>query len=156
MAYCSYCAAVLDPGHAMCARCGRPTGAVDSRPASVGVAAMLLFISWIISLLSSASLLPRPALLTRMPGSVLVRIVAFSIVWLALTICIWQQQQNWARFAILLFLAYGIAMMVFTVLRVRGFVEAAVILAVPIVVNALRIGAAAMLFRSESSAWFKK
>ena len=156
MAYCSYCAAVLDPGVAICARCGHAAPvasapvpvAVNGRPSAVTVASALLLISCLISLMSLATLFITPS---RIPGVFLARSIGLSVLWVALTILVWQRQ-SWARIAILLLLAWSLVNLMLTGLRIRA---AIFVLVVPLLIDALRIGAAFLLFKPESNAWFK-
>jgi hypothetical protein len=159
MAYCSYCAAVLDPGLTICARCGHgapvaPTPiavpvVVAARPSAVTVASALLLISCLISLLSVATIFIRPS---RIPSLFLARTIGLWLLWVGLTILVWQRQ-GWARIAILLLLAWSLANLMLTTLR---FSVAVFALAMPFLMDALRIGAAFLLFKPESNAWFKK
>jgi hypothetical protein len=158
MAYCSYCAAILDPAQPVCARCGRPapTAAppasaavtVNERPSSIRVAAILLLISCLISMLSLA-----PALL-RLPPMFLVRTVTLLAAWIVLTILIWQRQA-WARIAILVLIVWAVGNLLITSLRIGESGTLAFSLAFPLLIDALRIAAAYLLFKPESSTWFK-
>jgi len=165
MAYCSYCAAVLDPTQTMCARCGHaapiapiPPAApipvavpviVDARPSAVTVASALLLLSCLISLMSLASMLIMPS---RIPSVFLARSGGLWILWVVLTILVWQRQ-SWARIAILVLLAWSLVNLMLTGLRLSAAIFA---LLVPLLIDALRIGAAFLLFKQESNAWFKK
>jgi hypothetical protein len=163
MAYCSYCAAVLDPNVTICARCGHATAAapmpaavvpvaVVARPSAVTVASVLLLISCLISLMSLASIFVMPNMLSRMPAILLGRTIGLWILWIVLTILVWQRQA-WARIAILLLLAWSLMNLMLTGLR---FSTAIFALVVPLLIDALRIAAAFLLFKPESNAWFKK
>jgi hypothetical protein len=124
--------------------------AAGDRPSGVRLAAVLLLISCLISLMSLASLLMMPNLFSR--GFVLIRSVGIWGLWVVLTVLIWQRQ-GWARFAILLLLAWAIGNMAITGMRIHGVLFA---LAFPLLMAGLRAGAAFLLFQPESSAWFKK
>ena len=168
MAYCSYCAAVLDPGTTTCARCGHgapaapipaaiplPPGvpfAVNARPSAVTIAFVLLLISCLISLMSLASIFMMSSVVAHISALLLGRTVGIWILWIVLTILVWQRQ-GWARIAILLLLAWSLVNLMLTGLR---FSAAIFSLLVPLLNDALRIGAAILLFKQESNAWFKK
>jgi len=161
MAYCSFCAAVLDPGTTICARCGHaapvapipvaapPIAVVDARPSAVTLASVLLLVSCLISLTSLASILIMPS---RIPALFVARTIGLWILWVVLTILVWQRQ-SWARFAILLLLAWSLVNLMLTGLR---FTVAIFALIVPLLIDVLRIGAAVLLFKPDSNAWFKK
>jgi hypothetical protein len=165
MAYCPNCAAVFDPTQKFCARCGQATSAapippavpipaaipimVDARPSAVTVASALLLISCLVSLTSLASILIMPS---RIPGIFLARSIGLWILWVVLTILVWQRQ-SWARIAILLLLAWSLVNLMLTGLRFSAAIFA---LLVPLLIDALRIGAAILLFKQESNTWFKK
>jgi hypothetical protein len=167
--YCPYCAAVLDAGQPACTRCGRPvptaaptptappplSAVADARPSSIRLAAVLLFIAWGVSLLSLASIVLRPAIVTRMAPGVLARIVGLSVLWLALPILIWQRQ-NWARVVVPLLLAWSIGTLMISILRIGGSVFLVVTFVIPVLVNALRVAAAVLLFKADSNDWFKR
>jgi hypothetical protein len=160
MAYCSYCAAVLDPTQNVCSRCGRPLptaapAVVEGRPSSVRLAGILLLISCVISLLSLAGTLLTSGMVFRMPAQFLVRPIAFGILWIVLTILVWQRQ-GWARIAILLILAWSIANLLISMLRIGGALTLAFSLAFALLVDALRAGAAYLLFKPDSNTWYKK
>ena len=155
MAYCSYCAAVLDAGQPVCSRCGRPTPAASAfpeRPASINLAVILILVSSGISLISFVSVLfATSGRSFGLPATFLFRSVVFLILWIAFAICIWQRQ-NWARFAILVLLAYGAGNLLLTSLRVPinwGF-------ALTLIIIALRLGAIVLMFKPESNTWFNK
>jgi hypothetical protein len=160
MAYCSYCAAVLDAGQPFCARCGRPVAgvapaAVEARPSSVRLATILLFIAWGASFLSLAAFLLNPSLLRRMSVLIPLRMVGLSLLWMVLPICIWARQ-NWARFALVVLLVWAIGNLAFTILRYAGSSAISLTLAMPLLTDAIRVWAAVLLFKPESTAWFKK
>jgi Na+/proline symporter len=155
--YCSFCAANLEPGQAMCPRCGRETGAVagEERPGSVRVAALLLLIAWGIGLLSLSGLFVQPGLIARLPAYFFARTIALAILWIVLTILIWNRQ-GWARIGIVLVLVWSIGTLLFNLLRMPGGVAMAVSLAVPVVVDVLRICAVYLLTKPESNKWYSK
>jgi hypothetical protein len=165
MAYCSYCAAVLDPGQPVCARCGRPAAVAaatpsapavaEKRPSSVRLATILLLIAWGANFLSLAGFLVNPSVFTRMSVLVPLRMVGLSLLWMVLPICIWARQ-NWARFAVVVFLVWAIGNLAFTIYRYAGSSTIALTLAMPLLTDALRVWAAVLLFKPESTAWFKK
>jgi hypothetical protein len=157
MAYCSYCAAVLDANQPMCLRCGQPAPGpvptmVNARPSAVRLACVLLLVSCLISFASVASIFLAPKIMSRMPALFLARSIGLWVLWVVLTILVWQRQA-WARIAILLLLAWSLGNLVLTSLR---FSVAVFALAIPFLIDALRIGAAFLLFKPESNAWFKK
>jgi hypothetical protein len=82
MAYCSHCAAVLDPSLAMCARCGRPTqpAIAAEPPSSVRVAILLLLVSWGIPLL----MLARAMVLYGPRIGIMAQSIAGAVLWLVL------------------------------------------------------------------------
>jgi hypothetical protein len=153
MAYCSYCAALLNPTHSVCARCGRPTpitpDAVSERPASIRIAAILLLLSCLISVLSLATAL------LRVPSLFLLRTITLLAAWIVLTILIWQRQA-WPRIAVLVLIVWAVGNLLVTALRIGASGALAFSLVLPLLVDALRIAAAVLLFKPESSAWFKK
>jgi hypothetical protein len=164
MAYCSYCAAVLDVGQPFCARCGRPVAgvapavappAVEARPSGVRLATILLFIAWGVNFLSLAGFLLNPSVFTRMSVLIPLRMVGFSLLWMVLPICVWARQ-NWARFAVVVFLVWAIGNLAFTLLRYAGSSAISLTLAIPLLTDAIRVWAAVLLFKPESTAWFKK
>jgi hypothetical protein len=164
MAYCSYCAAVLDAGQPACARCGRPVAAVvpavapvavEARPSSIRLATIVLFIAWGVNFLSLAAFLLNPSVFTRMSVLIPLRMVGLSLVWMVLPICIWARQ-NWARFAVVVFLVWAIGNLAFTVSRYAGSGVIALTVATPLLTDALRVWAAVLLFKPASTAWFKK
>jgi hypothetical protein len=156
MAYCSYCAGVLDPGQPVCPKCGRPVEAapapappavVNERPKSVRLAVILLLISSGISLLSFGVLFRVPSLLTRFPASFFFGLVFVIGIW---------QRQAWARIATVLLLVWGIANLLISILRIGGSVAFASSLFVPLLVNGLRVWAVYLLFKPESNTWLRK
>lgn len=163
MAYCSYCAAVLDPGQQVCARCGRPSAvapipppaALPARPSSVRLAAIFLLISWAVSLLTLISIFVAHTLATRLPALFLLRSVGLWILWIVLIIAIWQRH-NWARIGALLLFLWSIGTLVFSVLNLGGSGTLALSLAFPLLVNALRACAVYLLFKPETNLWFQK
>jgi hypothetical protein len=158
MAYCSYCAAALDASQPVCARCGRPvatapapiSAVADARPTSVRLAGVLLLISCLIGLLSLASIF----LTARMPALFLMRSVGFWVLWIVLTILVWQRQ-GWARIVILLFIAWSVGNLLISMLRI-GASGILFTLVFALLVDALRGYAAYLLFKPESNAWFKQ
>jgi hypothetical protein len=154
--YCSYCAANLETGQAMCPRCGRETGAVaGDRPSSVRVAALLLLIAWGIGLLSLSGLFVQPGLIARLPAYFFARTITLAILWIVLTILIWNRQ-GWARIGIVLVLVWNIGTLLFNILHMRDLAAIAISLAVPVVVDVLRICAIYLLTKPESNAWYRK
>ncbi len=156
--YCSYCAATLETGQAMCPRCGRETGAVagEERPGSVRVAALLLLIAWGIGLLSLSGLFVQPGLIARLPAYFFARTIALAILWIVLTILIWNRQ-GWARIGMALVLVWGIGnLTVQPAPHSIGSVAIAISLAVPVVVDGLRICAVYLLTKPESNQWYRK
>jgi len=141
----------------MCPRCGRETGAVvgEGRPSSVRAAALLLMIAWGIGLLSLSGLFVQPGLIARLPAYFFVRTFALAILWIILTILIWNRQ-GWARIGIVLVLVWSIGTLVFNMLRISGSATMAISLAVPVVVDILRISAVYLLTKPESNAWYQK
>jgi hypothetical protein len=102
--------------------------------------------------MSLASIFVMPNMLSRMPAILLGRTIGLWILWIVLTILVWQRQA-WARIAILLLLAWSLMNLMLTGLR---FSTAIFALVVPLLIDALRIAAAFLLFKPESNAWFKK
>jgi hypothetical protein len=121
----------------------------------VRIAGILLLISCVISLLSLAATLLTSGMVSRMPAQFLVRPIAFAILWIVLTILVWQRQA-WARIAILLILAWSIANLLFSMLRIGGALTLVFSLAFALLVDALRAGAAYLLFKPDSNTWYKK
>ncbi len=163
MAYCSYCAAALDPAQAMCTRCGRavaaepapvPVPVVNKMPSSVQLGTGLLVASLVISLFSLAGLLMMAGM-GRLPVAFFLRTLGLWILEIVLIVCIWQRQA-WARIAIALLLAWSICNLMLTVLRVGGSIGLISNLVVPFLVDAARLCAVYLLFRPTSNAWFKK
>jgi hypothetical protein len=74
---------------------------------------------------------------------------------MVLPICIWARQ-NWARFAVVVFLVWAIGNLSFTILRYAGSSAISLTLAIPLLTDAIRVWAAVLLFKPESTAWFKK
>jgi hypothetical protein len=157
--YCSYCAGVLDPSQAVCPKCGRPVPAApvaaaapNERPSSVNLAALLLLIALGLSLLSTASIFLNPRMYNHLPVSFFARTIGFLVLEIVLLVCIWQRQA-WARIALVL--VWGIGNLLMSILRI-GASFAFVSLAVPILVDGLRVGAVYLLFRPNSNAWYGK
>jgi RNA polymerase subunit RPABC4/transcription elongation factor Spt4 len=153
--YCSYCAGVLDPNLPMCPLCGRPGTAETqvavvavSRPASVTIAGTLLIVCLVLSILSLAGILITPTLLSRLPVSFWARTFGFWMVWTVFLIFFWQRQ-NWTRFAIMLLVLWNVGNLALNF-------RASFSLIVPILIAAIRVGAAYLMFKPESDAWFKK
>jgi hypothetical protein len=141
----------------MCPRCGRETGAVagaESRPGSVRVAAILLLIAWGIGLLSLSGLFVQPGLIARLPEYFFVRTFALAILWLVLTILIWNRQ-GWTRIGIVLVLVWSIGTLLLNLLRIHGSMTLAISFAVPVVVDGLRICAVYLLSKPESNQWYR-
>lgn len=82
----------------------------------------------------------------------LVRSIGFLVLWIVLTTLVWQRQ-TWARIAIVLLVAWSLGNLMLTGLHVSLAVFA---LAVPLLIDTMRIVAALLLFRPQSNAWFKK
>ena len=156
--YCSYCAGVLDPSQSVCAKCGRPvpaaTAPANERPSSVSLAALLLVIALGFSMLSTASIFLTPSLISRLPASFYARTIGFLVLEIVFLVCIWQRQA-WARVGLVLVLVWGIGNLMMSMLRI-GASFAFVSLAVPILVDGLRLAALSLLFRPASNAWYRK
>ncbi|MGA3205973.1 MAG: hypothetical protein ABSF12_26050 [Bryobacteraceae bacterium] len=114
-----------------------------------------MLIAWGANFLSLAGFLVNPSVFTRMSVLVPLRMVGLSLLWMVLPICIWARQ-NWARFAVVVLLVWAIGNLAFTVLRYASSSAIALTLAMPLLTDALRIWAAILLFKPESTAWFKK
>lgn len=143
----------------MCSRCGRPTGAVaipaatlmeGVRPGSVTAATAILLLTWVFGLVSLATVIMRLGARISLTQSVL-----FSLLWILIIIMIWQRQ-NWARIAALVLLLVNIATLAFTLVRIAGSNVAWLGFAFPVGIDLLRIFAVYLLFRPQSTAWFKK
>lgn len=160
--YCSYCAGVLEANQPVCSRCGRPVPgaaspvataapvAVGAMPSSVRTAIGLLLISWAVALGSIATLFvnfgARVGFITS---------VAAALVWLLLILCIWQRQ-NWARIGILVLVVWVTGNVALVFLRHGDVLLVNSGLALALVEGAMRIYATYLLFRPDSTAWFKK
>ena len=169
MAYCPNCAAVLDPAQRFCSRCGMASAtpppatapaaapalpySVDRRPSSVTTAAVLLLISSAISAAMVVNLIfnyrraVTPELLTRTFG--------FDILWILFVIGLWQRQ-NWARFAVLVLIVWGVGNLAYNMIRVMSSGYGIAAFAVPILLAAIHVAAAVLIFNSASNAWFKR
>jgi len=157
MAYCSYCAAVLDAGQPVCSRCGRPAPTapapatmpaqvvVGTRSSNVRIATILLLISCVISLFSLAGTF----LMGRLPAVFLFRTVGLWVVWVVLTILVWQRQ-SWARIAIALLIAWSVANLLISILRVGTSVGLLFSLGLTVVIVGLRVCAVYLLFKKDS------
>jgi hypothetical protein len=168
--YCSYCAGLLDPSQSVCPKCGRPVPAAapvvaappvtavaaapNERPQSVSLAALLLVIALGFSVMSTASILLNPSLISRLPASFYARTIGFLVLGIVLLVCIWQRQA-WARIALILVLVWGIGNLLVSMLRI-GSSYPFMNLFVPILVDGLRVAAVYLLFRPASNAWFRK
>jgi hypothetical protein len=162
MAYCSYCAAVLDPSQATCARCGRPaatapapvTAVVSARPGSVRLAGVLILISLAISILTLATTLLLHGGIMGTLFWRLIPTVGLWVVWIVLVLLLWQRQ-SWVRIAILLLIAWNIGNLLITILRVGGSFTASWSFGAAIAMDGMRLYAAYLTFRPESTAWFR-
>jgi len=160
MAYCSYCAAVLDPNLTMCTRCGQPLpvapapapAAVPSgaHPTSVRVAAILLAVALVISVLYSMKYFLNPSL--HLSATYWMQTGILQTVWIVLLI-LFLQRQAWTRIGIALLIVWNIGNLAFTILRFSTRLSAA--FAVIFLIAALRLAAGYMMFKPESNAWFK-
>jgi hypothetical protein len=154
--YCSYCAAVLEPNQQICARCGRPTAVppaalvADARPSSVTAAIMLLLIAWVIGLFSFAAILFRIGMRFSFIQSAF-----FSILWIALIIALWQRQ-SWARIAVVVLIAWNVANLTMTFIRIAGMNASMWGLSIVVGESIMRVAAAILLFGPPSNAWFRK
>jgi hypothetical protein len=152
MAYCSSCAAVLDPSQKFCSRCGQSYAAApvpsQQRPTSVQLAVALLLITCAISLVSLANVF----LIHHAAASAifLTRSIGLTILMILLVIALWQRQ-GWARIAIVLLIVWGIGNLAVSMIRVAAPWP----FAIPIAIDALRLCAVYLFFRPESNAWFK-
>ena len=164
--YCSYCAGVLDPSQTVCPKCGRPVpvsapaatpiaaASPNERPSSVSLAALLLVIALGISLLSTASILVNPSLISRLPASFYARTIGFLVLEIVLLVCIWQRQ-SWARIGLALVVVWGIGNLMMSMLRM-GASYPFWNLFVPILLDGMRVWAVYLLFRPASNAWYRK
>lgn len=167
MAYCPNCAALLDPAQKFCSRCGQPSAvasvaapiavpqsvAGDQSPVSVRIAIAIFLISCAVGIVSVINIVlnyPRAATPTY-----LTRSIGFDILWILFVLGLWQRQ-NWARFAILVFIAWGLGTLGLSMMRVVSSGGAAFGFAIPLSMAAARLVAAYLMFRPESNAWFKK
>jgi hypothetical protein len=164
MAYCSYCAAVLDPNLPICPQCGRPSqqapvqpaalapAAVSVRPESVWLGGALYLVSSALSLLTLFAILARYHNIAW--GFVLIRSFGLIALGVLLVICIWRRQ-NWARIVLSILITYSTCTLVysFTVMRSRSLPWS---FYVAVGEAGLRLFAAYLLFKPESNAWFKK
>jgi hypothetical protein len=128
---------------------------VSERPPSVRWAGILLLISCAVSLLSLVNVSMRSHGAVLQSLAFLIPTVAILVVWIALVACIWQRQ-GWARFAILLLLAWNILNMILSLLRIAASGRAVWGFAVALALSVLRMYAVYLLFKPESNAWFKK
>jgi hypothetical protein len=161
MAYCSYCAAVLDPNLSVCPQCGHASAVAPSgkNPQAVRTAGILLLVSVAISILAlAANLLNRP----MVPYVFLIRTIGFWLVWIVLVILLWQRRA-WVRIAILLLIAWNIGNIALTLVRLSQLprppgtsVSLDWSIFVTVALDGLRIYAAYLTFKPESTAWLKK
>ncbi len=165
MAYCPNCAAVLDPAQKFCSRCGQPSGvapiavtpavpaANGTFPTSVRMAIVILLICCAISIFSVANFLLKYHRFST--SQYLVRSIGFDVLWIMFVIGLWQRQ-NWARFAVLALVAWGVGNLAFSMIRLSSSSLAIFTFALPILVAVLHVLAGYLLFRPDSNAWFKK
>jgi hypothetical protein len=165
MAYCSYCAAVLDPAQPACSRCGNATGAVvtapqivtpivasEQRPSSIRIAVVLLLISAAIGILSIANVFLRYHAVVS--PFLLMRTIGLTTLMILLMIALWQRQ-SWARIVIALLIAWGVGGLILSIIRFPAF-GARWTFAISIAIDAVRLFAVYLMFKPESNAWFKK
>jgi hypothetical protein len=163
MAYCSYCAAVLDVNQTVCPHCGRSNAVapapasvvINERPSSVRLAAILFLIALGVGLLSIANVAMRSngAILESL--AFLIPTVGIWFLWIVLVLFLWQRQ-GWARIVILLLLAWNVVNLLLSILRIAASGTAVWGFAIALAAAALRVYAAYLMFRPESNAWFKK
>jgi hypothetical protein len=115
-----------------------------------------LLIALGISMLSTASIFLNPRMYNHLPVSFFARTIGFLVLEIVLLVCLWQRQA-WARIALVLVLVlvWGIGNLLMSMLRI-GASFAFLSLAVPILVDGLRVGAVYLLFRPNSNAWYGK
>jgi hypothetical protein len=172
MAYCSYCAAVLDPNLPMCSQCGRPSqqqppaapavpptftptpvlAAVPDRPQSVQLGGILYLVACALSLLMLAVLLARYH--NYAWGFILIRTFGMIALGVLLVICIWRRQ-NWARILLALLIAYSTCTLLYSFMMVRSHTLPWTYY-VALVEAGLRLVAIYLLFKPESNAWFNR
>jgi hypothetical protein len=164
MAYCPNCAAVLDPAQKFCSRCGQSSSVApiavapaipatsDASPTSVRLAIVILTISLAISIFSVANFFLKYH--RAATSQYLVRSIGFDVLWILFMIGLWQRQ-SWARFGVLALTAWGLGSMAISMMRIASSL-ALFAFAVPILVAALHLFAAYLVFRPESNAWFRK
>lgn len=85
----------------------------------------------------------------------LVRSIGFDVLWILFVVGLWQRQ-NWARFAVLVLVAWGLGNLALSMIRLSSSTFAVFAFAIPIVVAGLHLLAAYLIFRPDSNAWFKK
>lgn len=155
MPYCSYCAGVMEPGQTQCPRCGRGTSAPiavapTGRPSSVTIAAALLVVAFLLSILALASFLFTPNAVSRLSPLYWFRTFGFWIAWIVLIALFWQRQ-SWTRIAIAALIAWNIGNLALGLSRVSPFA-----LMMPILIAIIRVAAVFVMFKSDSNKWFKK
>jgi hypothetical protein len=164
MAYCSDCAAVLDPNLAMCPRCGRPVpiapppvpATLTERPRSVSLAGILYLVSTVLGVLVFAMIFAsfHTTVSSSISPFLMIRSLGLAALGVVLVLCIWQRQ-NWARMVLLLFVAWNVGNLVVSLLLLRAN-PLAWSFDFAIGEAILRVFAAYLLFKPESNAWFKK
>jgi hypothetical protein len=162
MAFCSYCAAALDPALAMCAQCGRvseplPVAAAPSqaRPFSVTQAGVLLLAAFVISVLSFGRLLTTPSIISRLGPVYWIRTIGFWIAWIVALSFFWQRQ-NWARIAIALLVVWHVGNLGWILMRNLGLGTVSFSFAIALLIAVARLAALVLMFTPDSNAWFKK
>jgi len=128
-------------------------GGSEKSPASVRIAIALFLISCAISIVSVVNIVltyPRAA-----TPQFLTRSIGFDILWILFVVGLWQRQ-NWARFALLVFIAWGLGTLALNIMRVASSSGAVFAFAIPLSMAALRLVAAYLMFRPDSNAWFKR
>jgi hypothetical protein len=126
---------------------------VDRRPSSVTTAAVLLLIStvtsaaMVINLIFNYHRAATPQLLMRNFG--------FDILWILFVVGLWQRQ-NWARFAIVVLIVWGVGNLAYNMIRVMSSGYGITAFAVPILLAAIHAVAAVLIFSPTSNAWFKR
>jgi len=155
MAYCSHCAAILDPNLSMCPKCGQPYGhpaptvLVETRPWTIRAAVALLLISWGASMLTFAALLVKYG-----PNFRMLQTAVSALLWVLFILFLWQRQ-NWARIATLALIAWVVGHLVLTVLRLGAANLFGWSWAAAVVEDIMRLCAACLLLLPESNAWFR-
>ena len=165
--FCPTCAAPLDPTEKFCSRCGQPapTGSISvpvaqsvptpavGRPASVRLAGNLLFAAIAISFLGTVyawTMVARsrmPMVGTFVPSALIL------VIWVVVILQM-LQGKNWARFAVIVGIAWS-AFVVLTTLRFLRYGMQFGTLGLSWISFGMRLYAGYLLFRPDSKGWFR-